>query len=267
MKKLGSSCNLGGGGPELGIPKPRSEALPALIVLVTLDNSLNLPEFQCPHLWNEDSCSHDTVKTTRQLCGKLCIVVVQQNLNVTGHALRTHPGVKDIQASLGNSADLPPVPTQTKALSESGAQLTLCSNPNNGSCPWYKTNIVSYLPTLTVCQASVLSGLCCVNSSNLPSNPRRELKYIPTLQMRSLRFKEPVFRPHVLSQHAVLTLSYQSGASHKCRKENNAGGGGCHIKGHICSCVCVGSFPHLPYASDLYFSFALAILNSFEFDE
>lgn len=82
----------------------------------------------------------------------------------------------------------------------------LCSNPNNGSCPWYKTNIISYLPTLTVCQASILSGLCCVNSSNLPSNPRRELKYIPTLQMRSLRFKEPVLRPHVLSHHAVLTL-------------------------------------------------------------
>ena len=51
VKKLVSSCKLRGGGvTELGIPRPRSEALPALIVLVTLDKSLNLPEFQCPHL-------------------------------------------------------------------------------------------------------------------------------------------------------------------------------------------------------------------------
>lgn len=53
------------------------------------------------------------------------------------------------------------------------------SNLKSGSCPWYKTDMVSYLPTLTLCQASVLNGLYCVNSSNLSSNPQREQSISP----------------------------------------------------------------------------------------
>lgn len=40
-----------------------------------------------------------------------------------------------------------------------------------------------------------------------------------------------------------------------------------HRKQHICS-FWIGTLPHHPSAGDLlYFSFALAILNNFEFDE
>lgn len=60
------------------------------------------------------------------------------------------------------------------------------------------------------------------------------------------RCKGPVFRLHVLSQKAVLTLSRPSEASDKCK--NNGGGRGCHIKQHICSCFRAGILPHLPSA-------------------
>lgn len=50
------------------------------------------------------------------------IVATQENLSVTGNAIRTHAGVRGIQESLENSADFPSVPTQTKAPAESGAQ-------------------------------------------------------------------------------------------------------------------------------------------------